>query len=34
MRDRGQKLRQNIVYILTVISPNIWWARSENHRVR
>jgi hypothetical protein len=27
-----QKSSQTLVYILTVISSNTWWTRSENHR--
>jgi hypothetical protein len=30
VRDRRQKLDRRTVYILTDISPNIWWARSGN----
>jgi hypothetical protein len=31
VRDRRLKADRRIVYILTIISPNIWWAYSRNH---
>jgi hypothetical protein len=34
MRDWWQKSDRRIFYILTGISPNSWWTRSENHRGR
>jgi hypothetical protein len=34
-RETDDKNRmKRTVYILTGISPNTWWARSENHRGR
>jgi hypothetical protein len=34
VRDRPQKSDQRTVYILTCISPNTWWTRLGNYRVR
>jgi hypothetical protein len=34
VRDGRQNLDRIIIYILTGISPNTWWTRSENHHAR
>jgi hypothetical protein len=34
VRDRRQKSDQRVIYILTGISPNNWWARLDNYRLR